>query len=176
MMRRAGPISEEYWGCSRTCFNQGGHTNVWGECEKAPPPPCEHPASSIVWNQVEFYVGCTDCGQEVTLQVLAESARVSISRGCMCFGDECTGVCGAGKPLGWTLDPAKVLAYVVADQEGMRRNHALMVSFHPIDWENLLKTAASAEYTPEHFVRLNAIRAVRRSLGLEGLTLQESSE
>lgn len=177
MRQRPGPIPEEYWGCSRKCFNLGEHTAVWGECEKAPPPPCEHPADSIAWDQGKFYVGCKDCGQEVTLQVLAEQARVSIAMGCRCVGceshpaGECDGHCGAGRPLGWTLDPAKILAVLAADQQAMRENHALMVKFHPDEWPKLLEAAEAAECTAEHFARRNTVRAIRRALEIRGLTL-----
>lgn len=176
MTRRPGPIPEEYWGCRRTCFERGEHTAVWGECEKAPPPPCEHPADSIAWDQGRFYVGCKDCGQEVTLQGLAEQAQVSLSMGCRCPTEFCLGTCGAGRPLGWTLDPAKVIAFLAADQTAAEKNHSLMVTFHPDEWPTLLEAAKVAQHTPEHFVRLNAVRAIRRALGIRGLTLQESLE
>lgn len=175
MTRRPGPIPEEYWGCRRECFERGEHTAVWGECEKAPPPPCEHPADSIGWDQGHFYVGCKDCGQEVTLQGLAEQAQVAITMGCVCQGDFCSGHCAA-RPLGWTLDPAKVLAYLAADQQATRENHALMVKFHSEEWPKLLEAARAAECMPEHFVRRNAVRAIRRALDMRGLTLQESLE
>lgn len=176
MTRRPGPVPKEYWGCTRKCFELGEHTAVWGECEKAPPPPCEHPAESIGWDQGHFYVGCQDCGQEVTIQVLAEQAQVSLAMGCRCLGDDCSGTCGAGRPLGWTLDPAKILACVVAEQEALRQNHALMVKFHAEEWPKLLEAAKRAECTPEHFVRRNAVRAIRRALDMKGLTLQEFLE
>lgn len=168
MKRRPGPIPEEYWGCRRNCFNLGEHTAVWGECEKAPPPPCEHPADSIGWDQGQFYVGCKDCGQEVTIQALAEQARASLTMGCRCPDDECSGTCGAGRPLGWTLDPAKILACAAGEEQALRENHALMVKFHVEEWPKLLEAAKAAECMPEHFVRRNAVRAIRRALGSIG--------
>ena len=41
--------------------------------------------------------------------LLAENARAVISRGCTCYGPDCTGKCRRGEPLGWDLDPAEVL-------------------------------------------------------------------
>ena len=40
---------------------------------------------------------------------LAERARPGISRGCTCSGDDCTGKCRRGEPMGWDLDPAEVV-------------------------------------------------------------------
>ncbi len=40
---------------------------------------------------------------------LCQSAKVVISKGCLCYGDECSGTCGRGKPLGWSLDPDAIL-------------------------------------------------------------------
>ena len=59
----------------------------------------------------------------------AENAEAAIARvrdvcdriwdvvhvGCRCFTDECTGTCGAGKPLAWNLDPADVLLAIKGD-------------------------------------------------------------
>jgi hypothetical protein len=118
-------------------------------------------------------VGCKDCGQEVTVQALAEQAREAISRGCICVGclshpaGECDGHCGAGQPLGWTLDPAKILAYVVAEQEGMRTGFSLMVSFRSDERDTLLLAAEKADLTPESFVKTATVRAVRRVLSIE---------
>ena len=36
-------------------------------------------------------------------------SRTVVHVGCRCFTDECSGTCGAGKPLAWDLDPADVL-------------------------------------------------------------------
>lgn len=47
--------------------------------------------------------------QLAMIRELCESATVSISRGCTCYGNECTG-CGYGTPLGWTLNPEEVLS------------------------------------------------------------------
>ena len=40
---------------------------------------------------------------------LCREARVGLARGCTCYGDECSGICGYGKPLAWDLDPDAVL-------------------------------------------------------------------
>lgn len=113
--RRPGPIPEEYWGCRRTCWDAGSHTEKDG-CEKYV-PPCEHPVESIGYDsegegrQVE----CQDCRTPLSVRKLAEEARVGVTLGCTCVGctihppGECNGHCGAGKVLSWTLDPAKVL-------------------------------------------------------------------
>lgn len=124
MTRRPGPVPEEYWGCSRTCFEKGTHTAVWGECENAPPPPCDHPAEGIRWHTATRAVTCRSCGQEVTLRGLAEQARVVLSMGCTCSGDTCSDDCG-DHPVGWSLDPAKVLAYVTAEREGLTLQESL---------------------------------------------------
>lgn len=74
--RRPGPIPEEYWGCRRTCWDAGGHTEKDG-CEKYV-PPCEHPVESIGYDsegegrQVE----CQDCRTPLSVRKLAEEARV----------------------------------------------------------------------------------------------------
>lgn len=154
-------MPDEYAGCRRACFDRGEHTAVWGECEKALPPPCEHPSESIAWNQTRFCVECRDCTQEVTLEGLAAPARVSFTMGCRCSGDTCSGNCGA-VPLGWTLDPAKVLAYAAAEQQGTRENRCMMVTFRPEDWAVLIDVCAEARTTPEQFVGTAARRAVRR--------------
>lgn len=167
MTQSPGQIPEEYGGCRRSCFDLGEHTAVWGECEKAPLPPCEHPADSIGWDHGKFCVGCRDCGQEVTVQVLADQAQVSVVMGCRCIGGDCTGICGAGRSLGWTLDPAKIRAYVAAEQEGMRTSFSMMVSFRPDERDKLLMAARKAERTPENFVRMAVVRAVRKALSIE---------
>ena len=41
---------------------------------------------------------------------LCEQTTVSVSTGCRCYTDECSGTCGAGRPLSWHLNPAAVLA------------------------------------------------------------------
>jgi len=40
---------------------------------------------------------------------LCHSAKVVISKGCLCHGDECSGTCGRGTPLGWNLNPDDIL-------------------------------------------------------------------
>ena len=40
---------------------------------------------------------------------VCSQSRAVVSRGCSCHADECSGKCGAGKPLAWDLDPADVL-------------------------------------------------------------------
>lgn len=165
MTRRPGPVPEEYWGCRRECFEKGEHTAVWGECEKTPPPPCEHPAQAISWDQMRFCVVCRDCTQEITLRGLAEQAQVALTMGCTRHGDVCSDNCGA-RPLGWTLDPAKVLAYAAAEQEATRKNRCMMVTFRPEEWDDLLKTSSQAGSTPEQFVGTAARRAIRTALRL----------
>lgn len=46
---------------------------------------------------------------------LCQSARVSISKGCLCYGDECSGTCGRGKPLAWNLNPDDILRILDGD-------------------------------------------------------------
>ncbi len=46
---------------------------------------------------------------------LCQSARVSISKGCLCHGDECSGTCGRGKPLAWNLNPDDILRILDGD-------------------------------------------------------------
>ena len=43
------------------------------------------------------------------VRALCSQSRAVVSRGCSCHADECSGKCGAGKPLAWDLDPADVL-------------------------------------------------------------------
>ena len=43
------------------------------------------------------------------VRALCSQSRAVISRGCTCYADECSGTCGAGRPLGWDLDPAEVV-------------------------------------------------------------------
>ena len=40
---------------------------------------------------------------------VCSQSRAVVHVGCRCFTDECSGTCGAGKPLAWNLDPADVL-------------------------------------------------------------------
>lgn len=47
--------------------------------------------------------------QVQAVRALCQSARVSISKGCLCYGDECSGTCGRGKPMGWNLNPDDIL-------------------------------------------------------------------
>ena len=46
---------------------------------------------------------------------LLERSRVAMSRGCLCYGNECSGICGSGKPLAWDLDPDAVLRALDGD-------------------------------------------------------------
>lgn len=39
---------------------------------------------------------------------LCEDSRVAMSKGCLCYTDECSG-CGYGTPLAWDLNPEDVL-------------------------------------------------------------------
>ena len=43
------------------------------------------------------------------VRALCSQSRAVVSRGCSCHADECSGTCGAGRPLAWGLDPADVL-------------------------------------------------------------------
>ena len=40
---------------------------------------------------------------------VCSQSRAVVHVGCRCFTDECSGTCGAGKPLAWNLDPTDVL-------------------------------------------------------------------
>ena len=40
---------------------------------------------------------------------VCSQSRGVVHVGCRCFTDECSGTCGAGKPLAWNLDPTDVL-------------------------------------------------------------------
>lgn len=53
----------------------------------------------------------------VRVRLLAEHARPVVSRGCTCPGDDCTGKCRRGEPLGWDLDPAEVLRALEGDSD-----------------------------------------------------------
>ena len=46
---------------------------------------------------------------------LCQSARVSISKGCLCHDDECSRTCGRGKPLAWNLNPDDILRILDGD-------------------------------------------------------------
>jgi len=48
---------------------------------------------------------------------LCEQTTVSVSIGCRCYTDECSGTCGAGRPLSWHLNPAAVLAVLDGDSD-----------------------------------------------------------
>jgi hypothetical protein len=48
---------------------------------------------------------------------LCEQTTVSVSIGCRCYTDECSGTCGAGRPLSWHLNPAAVLAALEGDSD-----------------------------------------------------------
>lgn len=107
--RRLGPIPEEYWGCTRDCWDLGRHTEKDG-CEKYT-PPCPHPLESIGYDsegegrQVE----CQDCRTHLTVKLLAEAARPSLWVGGCCCPEICTGKCPPSEPTAWSLDPIKVL-------------------------------------------------------------------
>lgn len=102
-------MPEEYWGCRRTCWDQGRHTLVAGECERAR-RVCKHPAETICWESDGSEIVCGECREGLSVRTLAENAQVALYTGCTCRDDDCMVRCGAGKPLGWTLDPAQVLA------------------------------------------------------------------
>ena len=46
---------------------------------------------------------------------VCSQSRAVVHVGCRCFTDECSGTCGAGKPLAWNLDPADVLLAMKGD-------------------------------------------------------------
>ena len=48
---------------------------------------------------------------------LCEQTTVSVSIGCRCYTDECSGTCGAGRPLSWHLNPAAVLAALDGERD-----------------------------------------------------------
>ena len=48
---------------------------------------------------------------------LCEQTTVSVSIGCRCYTDECSGTCGAGRPLSWHLNPAAVFAALDGDSD-----------------------------------------------------------
>ena len=51
------------------------------------------------------------------VQALCSQSRAVVSRGCSCHADECSGTCGAGRPLAWDLDPADVLRALDGDND-----------------------------------------------------------
>ena len=51
------------------------------------------------------------------VRALAEQASTVIARGCTCPGDDCTGKCRRGEPMGWDLDPADVLRSLEGDSD-----------------------------------------------------------
>lgn len=53
--------------------------------------------------------------QVQAVRELCQSARVGISKGCLCHGDECSGTCGRGKPLAWNLNPDDILRILDGD-------------------------------------------------------------
>lgn len=109
-------MDEDYDGCQSPCRRKGAHTRRQWECADAPTRPCEHPVETICWASDSSGVICGECFEEISVRKLAEEARVGLSTGCMCSGDECEGRCKP-RALAWTLDPAKVLA--VLDAIGM---------------------------------------------------------
>ena len=48
---------------------------------------------------------------------LCSQSRAVVHVGCRCSTDECSGTCGAGKPLAWDLDPADVLLAMKGDSD-----------------------------------------------------------
>ena len=48
--------------------------------------------------------------QVQAVRELCEKSRGVVHVGCRCHTDECSGTCGAGKPLAWDLAPADVLS------------------------------------------------------------------
>ena len=66
----------------------------------------------------ELEVTVCECPPKAAIQrvrELCENPRVVMSKGCLCYTDECSGQCGAGKPLAWDLDPADVLRALDGD-------------------------------------------------------------
>ena len=115
--RRPGPISEEFWGCKRFCWDLGVHTGEDGCVNYT--PPCAHPVESIGYDsegegrQVE----CQQCRTPLSVKKLAEEARVSLwIGGCFCSADVCSGRCPAPTPSAWSLDPAKVLKILALEE------------------------------------------------------------
>lgn len=51
------------------------------------------------------------------VRTLAGHAMSVVSRGCTCSGDDCTGKCRRGEPMGWDLDPAEVLRTLEGDSD-----------------------------------------------------------
>lgn len=51
------------------------------------------------------------------VRALAEQASTVIARGCTCYGNDCTGKCRRGEPMGWDLDPVKVLAALAGEDQ-----------------------------------------------------------
>jgi hypothetical protein len=108
-VRRPGPVPEEYWGCTRACWNLERHTEEDG-CERYT-PPCKHPVESIGYDSEGEgrEVCCQDCQVPLSVQKLAEEASPGLwVGGCHC-SYVCTGRCPAPTPSAWNLDPAKVL-------------------------------------------------------------------
>jgi hypothetical protein len=107
--RRPGPIAEEYWGCRRSCWDAGGHTEKEG-CAKYV-APCTHPVESIGYDSEGEgrAVECQDCQTPLSVRKLAEEARAGLSiGGCFCTG-ACVLWCSPATPTAWSLDPAMVL-------------------------------------------------------------------
>lgn len=126
-----------------------------------PIAPCEHPADSIEWNSARVTVTCRMCRQEVTLRGLAKGVRVAVAQGCRCPGNDCSGTCGYGTPTGWTLDPAKILAYVVAEEEGARSSRSLMLTLPADQWGPLEDAARERGSSLEDFCRSAVLRRIR---------------
>lgn len=45
------------------------------------------------------------------------NANLDVYTGYRCYTDECSGTCGAGRPLSWHLNPAAVLAALDGDSD-----------------------------------------------------------
>lgn len=110
-------MNPEFRHCALSCKKAGEHTKRPGVCFYAPDPSCEHPAETICWASDGTEIVCGECLVTLSVRILAENARVSLSTGCMCSGDECEGRCKP-RALSWNLDPAKVLAilYLLGDR------------------------------------------------------------
>ena len=102
-------MNDDFSGCVRSCRKNQEHSLRYGLCAKALPPPCAHPADSICWDSDGSGIVCGECRKPVSIRDLAEEAHVSMAMGCTCSYDLCTGMCNAGRPLSWNLDPRKIL-------------------------------------------------------------------
>lgn len=154
-------VPEEFAGCARACIEQGEHTSVWGQCEKAAPPPCKHPTDQIAWSSRQCQVVCGSCQAEVTLEGLLEAAQAAMAYGCRCDTQVCTADCWEGRPVGWTLDPDKVRAVLAAQQEGTRKDRSLMVTLPAQQWSLMEAAARELRCSAEEFCRIAVLRRIR---------------